>query len=582
MGRISKRSRASDGTDAAAQGEKCYRAGIYARLSAPQGQGAQAVLEDSGDNKESKSFLREGLEVQIQIAEKYVEDWNRHHKDKIEIIGRYADDGKTGTNFDRDAFRRLMQDVRMGDIDCIIVKDLSRFGRNYLEAGNYIEKIFPFLGVRFIAVADGYDTGADGNHVRQMASEIKNLVNDMYAKDFSAKAKLSLKQRREGGSYLGGPPPYGYKACWEGRIRKLCPDENTAAIVRTIYEKFVETESYQAVADYLNKRRINPPAVYRKEREAYCPEGTEYKGWDRGAAERILKSETYVGGLVQGKTSITARREENRIHKPEKEWVKKENAHEALIDIHLYEKAAEVRHRIQERILEQQHPTKGSPIGENIFDSVLHCGVCGRKMTRNSYVKQYADGRRERKEGYFCLDSIGTKTEHCPNPNRISRTELMDVLYVLFQTEFATQLKKRKDYVEAARQVIQQKRKELEQKMRQTESRLLALTEEEAEKYMSYRIGKLAQEEYVRYRLWKDDSVEELEKQKRQYQEETKKLERKGETYLKAVRALVGLKRQKELTKGLVEVLIERIYIYPGKRVEVVFTYTDIQTERAE
>lgn len=99
---------------------------------------------------------------------------------------------------------------------------------------------------------------------------------------------------------------------------------------------------------------------------------------------------------------------------------------------------------------------------------------------------------------------------------------------------------------------------------------------------MSYRIGKLAQEEYVRYRLWKDDSVEELEKQKRQYQEEAKKLERKGETYLKAVRALVGLKRQKELTKGLVEALIERIYIYPGKRVEVVFTYTDIQTERAE
>ena len=114
--------------------------------------------------------------------------------------------------------------------------DLSRFGRNYLEAGNYIEKIFPFLGVRFIAVADGFDTGKEGNENKQMASEIKNLVNDMYAKDFSKKAKLHLKQRREEGSYVGGPPPYGYRAEWSGKRRVLLPDENTKSIVTFIYE----------------------------------------------------------------------------------------------------------------------------------------------------------------------------------------------------------------------------------------------------------------------------------------------------------------------------------------------------------
>ena len=199
MGRTSKRQSAGKGSDtpaSAAKNQKSrqYKAGIYARLSA--------------DIDEKKN---ESVEVQIEIARKFIEEWNGQHTDKIEVSDCYIDLGKTGTNFNRDAFQRLMQDVRMGDINCVIVKDLSRFGRNYLEAGNYIEKIFPFLGVRFIAVADGFDTGADGNETKQMVSEIKNLVNDMYAKDFSVKAKASLAQRRKEGSYVGRPAPYGYK-----------------------------------------------------------------------------------------------------------------------------------------------------------------------------------------------------------------------------------------------------------------------------------------------------------------------------------------------------------------------------------
>lgn len=562
MGRISKRTHALGSAGTAAQGKqqgiKRYKAGIYARLSSDQ------------DMKKNES-----AEVQIEIAEKYVEDWNRNHRNKIEIVGRYTDLGKTGTNFDRDAFKQLMQDVRLGDINCVIVKDLSRFGRNYLEAGNYIEKIFPFLGVRFIAVADGYDTGMDGSNTRQMASEIKNLVNDMYAKDFSAKAKLSLKQRREEGAYVGGPPPYGYEAYQDGRIRRLRPDRNTAEIVRVIYELFVETESYQAVADWLNMRRINPPAVYKKSREVYCPAGTDYKGWDGWSVERIVKSETYTGTLIQGRTSITAKKEENRIHKPEEEWVKRENTHEALISMDLYEQAMKIRSRIQERTHSHGHPTKGCPIEENVFDNVLYCGVCGRKMTRNSCVKNYSDGRRERRDGYFCMDSIGTKRETCAEKNRISKIELTDILSVLIQTEFSTQLKKKKNYVEQGQDFIKQNKRELEQGLWQTDRQILALSEEEGEKYMTYRTGKLAQEEYVRYRLWKDERLKELQKQKSQYLEKMRNLERKGEIYLKAVRSLAKLKSQKVLTKDLVEALIEKIYVYPSKRVDVVFTYSD-------
>ena len=247
MGRTSKRQSAGKGSDtpaSAAKNQKSrqYKAGIYARLSAD--------IDKKVCRQTSKN---ESVEVQIEIAKKFIEEWNGKHTDKIEVVDCYIDLGKTGTNFNRGAFQRLMQDVRMGDINCVIVKDLSRFGRNYLEAGNYIEKIFPFLGVRFIAVADGFDTGAGGNETKQMVSEIKNLVNDMYAKDFSVKAKASLAQRRKEGSYVGGPAPYGYKAVWEGKVRRLIPDENTEEIVRYIFQKFIETESYTAVAD-------DPPA----------------------------------------------------------------------------------------------------------------------------------------------------------------------------------------------------------------------------------------------------------------------------------------------------------------------------------
>ena len=325
MGRVSKR---GNTLKKAAAGKR-YQAGIYARLSSNQ------------DEK------RESLEVQLEIARKFAEEFNRNGSGEVmEVTECYTDVGRTGSNFERAGFLRLLQDIRLGKINCVIVKDLSRFGRNYLEAGNYIEKLFPFLGVRFIAVADDFDTGREGNENQQLASEIKNLVNDMYAKDFSQKAKLHLKQRREEGSYVGGPPPYGYLAERNGKRRRLIPDESTAGIVRFIYEKFIETESYTAVADELNLRQVNPPAVYRKTREVYhAPGAGAYKGWSKSAVERILKSETYAGTLVQGKTGITARNEENRIRKPEADWVITRKAHEPLIDGELYRRAAKLREK---------------------------------------------------------------------------------------------------------------------------------------------------------------------------------------------------------------------------------------------
>ena len=568
MGRTSKRQSAGKGSDTTAsaaknQKSRQYKAGIYARLSA--------------DIDEKKN---ESVEVQIEIARKFIEEWNGQHTDKIEVSDCYIDLGKTGTNFNRDAFQRLMQDVRMGDINCVIVKDLSRFGRNYLEAGNYIEKIFPFLGVRFIAVADGFDTGADGNETKQMVSEIKNLVNDMYAKDFSVKAKASLAQRRKEGSYVGGPAPYGYQAVWEGKVRRLIPDENTAEIVRYIYKKFIETESYTAVTDDLNIRKINPPAVYHKTGEVYCLPDAVYKGWDKGSVERIIKSDTYSGRLVQGKTSITARDESNRIHKPENDWVVKEEAHEPLITPEIMKEAARVRRKLREQTKSHAHPTKGCPIGENVFDKVLYCGVCGRKMTRHSYVKHYADDSKNRMDGYFCMNGGATKTDNCPSSNRISKSALTDILFALFEKEFDVGLKKQRMYLDTARAIIRHKKQELEQSLHAVVCTKLRLAEEESGKYMAYRMGNLSQKDYVEYKMCKENRLQDLEKQEKNFREQEVSLERDGETYLKAVRALIKLKNEQVLTRELIESLIDKIYVYPGKRVEVLFTYSDALVER--
>jgi len=554
MGRISKRSCALRKAAAQQSGTKHdrqrYKAGIYARLSSDQGQKACGQSES--------------LESQVEIAKKFVEEFNSQKTGEvIDIVEYYTDLGKTGSNFEREGFLWLLQDIRVGKINCVIVKDLSRFGRNYLEAGNYIEKIFPFLGVRFISVADGFDTGKEGNENEQMSTamavEIKNLVNDMYARDFSKKAKLHLKQRREEGSYVGGPPPYGYKADWNGKRRVLLPDEKTEAVVRLIYEKFAEMENYATVADELNRRRINPPNLYKKTGNVYHSSGeTNDKGWDRRAVARILESETYAGTLVQGKTGITARNEKNRVQKPEEDWVVTKGAQEPLVGEELYKKAAEARQRIQTRTAAYMHPAEDCPLEENIFGSVLYCGVCGRKMTRSSYVKQYADGKKERLDSYFCPNTV------CPESSRIARNALLDILLPLIHIVFAVFLDRPEQYMEYGKE-------RPEETAKKTECKIRRFLEEEGSAYMDYHAGKILQEDYAVFRRMQEERRKELKKQQQEWEKEKNKLAAK---YLAAIKALLKPKSGEDLTKDVVDAFISKIYVYPRKRIEVLFPFT--------
>lgn len=536
MGRISKRKRTGRQLPTVREGKR-YKAGIYARLSSDQ-----AVEKN------------ESIEVQIQIAEKFAEEFNHKRTGEfIDIVECYTDLGKTGSNFEREGFLRLLQDIRLGEINCVIVKDLSRFGRNYLEAGNYIEKIFPFLGVRFIAVSDGFDTQAAGNDKKQMSCEIKNLVNDMYAKDFSQKAKIHLKQRREEGTYVGGAPPYGYVAEWDGRRRVLIPDDNTAAVVRFIYEKFVETESYTAVAKELSRRKINPPYLYKKTgdvyysakkdcfREAYHESASgEYKGWDKGAVERIVKSETYAGTLVQGKTSITARNEKNRIHRSEQAWVITKAAHEPIVDAELYRNSRVIMQKIKRKTASHKHSAKEQPTTENIFGDVLCYGL-----------------------------------------NRISKNVIVDILLSLIRMEFKLFLAPPNTYMEYGKNRIAEAVKRTQARQRETEGSIRRFCEAESAVYMDYRAGKLQQKEYIDYKLQQKAMLADLRKRQEAEEKEIKALAKLSDRYLAAIRALLKLKSEKELTKDMVEIFVSQIHVYPENRVEVLFAFTvDCRKER--
>lgn len=333
MGRISKRHREKlKPRTLLSDSQKVYNAGIYARISSSPNR-LKTVGEDEDKNWERypQSILN-----QINIAQKYIRDYNDCHEDEIYVSDYYIDIGKTGANFERKEFQRMMDDVRDKKINCIIIKDLSRFGRNYLEVGNYLEKIFPFFGVRFISVTDNLDLNPCHCLYDPMQMEIKNLINDMYVKDFSVRARVSLNQRRKEGSYVGGIPPYGYCIGWDKKIRKLIPDARVAGLIPYIFQTYLETRSYRIVLDKLNEKRINPPAVYYRTGIVYCPKEEPYKEWNKSTIERILKNATYTGRLIQGKSSIYARCEKNRIYKDESEWIVVENAHEALISSELF------------------------------------------------------------------------------------------------------------------------------------------------------------------------------------------------------------------------------------------------------
>ena len=290
-------------------------------------------------------------------------------QDNMEIYDSYADDGYSGTNFDRPEFQRMMRDVEAGNVNCVIVKDLSRLGRDYIEAGRLIQKTFPAFSVRFIALTDHFDSlTADYNEL-SLVVPVKNFVNDAYSRDISAKVRSHQRIRRENGDFIGAFTAYGYRKCGDNRNR-LVPDDYAAGIVKRIFAWKIEGCSNLAIAERLNGMGILSPMEYKKMqgerfRTGFVT-GVQAK-WSAVAVKRILTNENYTGTLVQGKEEKINYKIKKSVRKPEQEWTRVREAHEAIIP---EEDFAIVQDLLQ------------TGTRSHIYAGILFCGDCGKPLVR--------------------------------------------------------------------------------------------------------------------------------------------------------------------------------------------------------
>ena len=297
--------------------DKTYHAAIYLRLSQEDGDISVSDKNESNSISTQRDLIQAFLRKQADIL----------------YEAEFCDDGYTGTNFDRPGFTDMMKAVREKRVDCIIVKDLSRFGRDYIESGKYIQKIFPMLGVRFIAINDGYDSADTENQSNDFVLPFKNLINDSYCRDISIKSRSNLEVKRRNGEFVGNFTVFGYMRSPDDK-HKLIVDEEAAVVVRNIFNWKQEGWNAQQIANHLNKLRFPSPMEYKRK----CGHNyrTSFKTktvaqWSAVAVLRILKNPVYTGVLEQGKTTTPNYKVKTRIVKDESKWARIENAHEAII-----------------------------------------------------------------------------------------------------------------------------------------------------------------------------------------------------------------------------------------------------------
>ena len=304
-----------------------------------------------------------------------------NQKTGIKLIKEYVDDGYSGTNFDRPSFKRMMEDVKAGKINCIIVKDLSRLGRNYIETGRYLERIFPFIGVRFISVLDRYDSADESNDADQIIIPFKNLINDSYCRDISTKIRSQLDVKRKSGKFIGSFACYGY--CKDPKDNNhLIVDPVAADIVRQIFQMKLDGFNSQRIADALNAMGVLPPAEYKRSNGLNYDSGFRIGsgvGWSPTSVNRILANEIYIGTMVQGTNRKISYKIKQTRAVPKEDWIRVENTHEPIVSKEIFEEV--------QRLLLFDTRTSPDEDAVYLFSGLVVCGDCWQNMVRRRVSK---------------------------------------------------------------------------------------------------------------------------------------------------------------------------------------------------
>lgn len=364
-------------------------AGVYVRLS----------VEDNGYKKS------DSIKYQTMMLEEYVKD-----KEGIYLENIYIDNGSTGTNFERQAWNELIEDLKYKKITCVVVKDFSRLGRNYIDVGDYLEKVFPFLGVRVISVNDNYDSSIDRYNESMLKNSLLNVMNEYYARDISKKVSKAKNVLQKEGKFISPILPYGYQRNPQDK-QKLIIDEESADVVKKIYQWRVSGKGCTTIANVLNELLVPSPGHYRFMNGDKRFERSNQVKWKSKHIVAILTNPLYLGHMTQGKTHSSYFSYKPMEFVPQEEWIIVKNTHVALVSQQEFDIVQEMAKKSKQELLEKQARNKSLPRKETSFPKLVYCGQCGKLMTRRSraengkFTYQYFCNAPHEKFGNNCRDT---------------------------------------------------------------------------------------------------------------------------------------------------------------------------------
>lgn len=527
------------------QSEILYYTAIYARLS----------IEDNGIQGDS-------IENQIEMIEKYISKCQ-----DLKVIHTFVDNGETGTNFERPAFSDMMEEVKKGAINCIVVKDLSRFGRNYLETGNYLEKIFPYLGIRFISVNDHFDSLHDRKSDTLLVP-LKSILHDTYAKDISRKVSSAIDIKKKSGKFMGKIPPYGYVRDEQDRY-KLCVHTERAEIIRMIFKWRTEGMGSVSIAHRLNDMTV-PTQLQIRFAEGHH-DGKEHALWRGSAVMDILKNPCYIGCMVERKGSnLLCKGRENKVI-PESEWNLIENTHEPIIDKETFEKVqrlvSESRGKRKQQVADKSYRQRT----ENILSGMVQCGICGSGVHRDSgYFRK--DGSLVH-YSFYCSNKY-IKTKGCSS-RTVDETELHNYIFQACKK----QLELLADMKELIDDMVENKKNSryissLKQEIRILEDKQQKLRRKRNDLYADFKDGLLTEREYTFRRDKYMADSEQLSIQLQAVNAELQENSQMSEVTTKWISDFICFKDTKKLTKEMCSVMVKKVVLNENS-VSIHFAFTD-------
>ena len=529
---------------------RLWKPALYIRLSREDGD-----REESDSITSQRELLTEFAAAQSDLAAPVL----------------YVDDGYSGTDFDRPDFRRMLADLRAGKTDCVIVKDLSRLGRNYVGVGEYLEKTFPLLGVRFISVSDQVDSFADPRSVDNLVVPFKNIINDEYCRDISNKVRASLDLKRRQGKFIGSFASYGYRKDPDDHSRLLI-DEEAAAVVRDIFDWFVGGTSVLGIAKRLNAAGIPNPSAYKRQQGMNYrhPASGKLDGlWPDSSVRRILKNRLYTGTMVQGKNRIKSYKLHVSEAVPEADWITVEQTHEAIIPPELFERAQALLAR----------DTRTAPAQKQVylFSGFVRCADCGRAMHRKTISQPYGDYHY-----YICStykkQHSGACTKHTIRSDKLEQAVLEtlrhQIALAVEMDEVIAAINQNGAKKQSVKRLLDEQTR-LTQEHERVEQMKLAL-------YPDWKAGDISREEYHQLKNQFEESIAVLDERLAAVQRRIDELENGVDRTNPFLTQFLQYRNLQSLTREVVVELIDYIEVHEGGKITIRFKFSDAYAAAAD